>query len=128
MGAASGQANKGKVLIVEDHSDSARALARLLKVLGYNVDVALGFVEGKQKADENKYDLLLCDLTLRDGNGLDLIRHLRQQKSPIKAIALTGMNTPRDQQNCKEAGFNLHLAKPLDFPVLKQNIERLMAT
>ena len=127
MGAVSRQSKKGSVLIVEDHPDSARALSRLLKVLGYTVEVASGFIDGKQKADGAEYDLLLCDLTLRDGNGLDLIRHLRQRKCPIKAIALTGLNTARDQQDCKDAGFDLHLAKPLDFPVLKQIIERLMA-
>jgi CheY-like chemotaxis protein len=117
---------KANVLVVEDHADSAKALARLLKVLGYSVDVAMGYADGKQKADQAPFDLLISDLALKDGNGLDLIRHLRSKKSPIKAIALTGANTPRDQQTCKEAGFDAHVAKPVDFVHLKQQIENLL--
>ena len=119
---------KANVLVVEDHPDSARALARLLKVLGYSVDVAMGYREGKQKVDQVPFDLLISDLTLKDGNGLDLIRHLRAQKSTIKAIALTGLNTPRDLQNCKEAGSDAHVAKPVDFVHLKQQIENLLTS
>ena len=127
MLAASDKPAKANVLVVEDHADSAKALARLLKVLGYSVDVAMGYAEGKQKVDQLPFDLLISDLTLRDGNGLDLIRHLRSNKSPIKAIALTGANTPRDQQICKDAGFDAHVAKPVDFVHLKQQIESLLA-
>jgi CheY-like chemotaxis protein len=118
---------KCNVLVVEDHADSARALARLLKAMGYTVDVASGLAEARQKTDEDHFDLLISDLTLLDGNGLDLMRHLREQNSSIKAIALSGHNDPSDKENCKDAGFDLHLSKPLDFPLLKQKIEQLTA-
>lgn len=76
-------------------------------------------------AEGASYDLLISDLSLPDGSGLDLMRHLRPVQPALKSIALTGFTESRDVQDCKDAGFNAYIPKPIDFNKLRSVIDEL---
>ena len=71
-------------------------------------------------------DLLLCDIGLPDGSGYDVAAHART-KGHIKAVALTGFGTENDVRRSKEAGFDFHLVKPVNFQELQTVLEKLAA-
>jgi two-component system CheB/CheR fusion protein len=117
-----------RILLVEDDPDSAYALAHLLGTLGYEVAVA-GSVADALAADLGAVDLLLSDLGLPDGSGIDLPREAgrRRPSRPLKAIALSGYGMEADRCRSREAGFHAHLVKPVDFATLREAIRRVLA-
>ena len=66
-----------RILLVEDHEDTFVAMSRLLQKFGHDVRGARSMAEARNVADEGAFDLLLCDIGLPDGSGLELIRELR---------------------------------------------------
>ena len=114
------------ILLVEDHADSARALARLLHGQGHTVSHADGYAAAMRLAQERRFDLLLIDLGLPDGDGCDLLNEVRACY-PVPAIAITGHGMAPDVRRCRDAGFEHHLLKPLSLPRLVGAIERLAA-
>jgi hypothetical protein len=117
---------KLRVLIVEDHADSATAIARLLRTVGHDARIANDFKSALALAGAEGFDLLICDISLPDGSGLDLMRQLHRMK-PIKGIAMSGFASLADETNSRDAGFSAHLGKPLDFAKLRETIERVCA-
>ena len=115
-----------RVLVVEDHADSATAIARLLRSFGYQPQVARDLKTAVELADRAPFDLLISDIRLPDGSGLDLMRQLRNL-GPIKGIAMSGLASDADYQNSADAGFSAHLGKPLDFTRLRETIDRVCA-
>ena len=103
-----------RVLLVEDHSDTARAMQRLLSREGYQVSTATGVGDAMRVASENTFDVVLSDIGLPDGDGCELMRQLLKMY-PIKGIAVTGSGFPEDVEKCKEAGFSAHMLKPVPF-------------
>jgi signal transduction histidine kinase/CheY-like chemotaxis protein len=99
-----------QVLVVDDHEDSAETLALLLKLQGYGVKVAHSVREAESEA--LGCDVLISDIALPDGSGLDLVRTLRRDR-PLPAIALSGFGTEQDRRQSREAGFAEHLTKPV---------------
>ncbi len=73
----------------------------------------------------SRYDLLVCDFGLPDGTGADAIAAVRAHQQ-VKAIAMTGFGREEDMKRTREAGFALHLTKPVSFDVLRQAIERVL--
>jgi PAS domain S-box-containing protein len=111
------------ILLVEDHQDSADTLSQLLIFHDYEVKVARTMQEALRMGDED-VDVLISDIRLPDGNGLDLMRRLRSRKS-IQGIALSGFGTEQDHRRSREAGFSMHLTKPVDFNRLLEAIEQV---
>ncbi len=116
---------KIKLLLVEDHADSARALVRLLESRGYTIETVPSVATGLEAMNREKYDLLLCDLGLPDGSGIDFIQKVREKNS-IPAIALTGFGMQQDVERAQQAGFNLHLTKPVNLQRLESAIWKLL--
>jgi len=116
----------GRILLVEDHADTARIMARLLSNLGYSVLTANSVASALDLASHELFDLVISDIGLPDASGLDLMRQLRQRK-PVKAIALSGYGTAEDIEKSKDAGFTAHVTKPVDFNQLRSEISRVMA-
>jgi PAS domain S-box-containing protein len=114
-----GKASKPlRILLVEDHQDTRRTLSRLLTHFGHNV-VTADNVEGAINImAANNIDVVLCDIGLPDGSGYEVAAQARA-KGHIKAIALTGFGTEQDVQRSKEAGFDFHLVKPINFQELQ---------
>lgn len=112
------------VLIVEDHHDSANAIARLLRTIGHRTQVAPDCRKALDLANAETFDLVISDISLPDGSGLELIGDLLRIR-PIKGIALSGLTSGADEQNSRNAGFSEHLGKPIDFVKLRDSIDRL---
>jgi len=112
------------ILLVDDHRDTNRAMARLLKRLGYQVQTADSVQSALHAAEQDRFDLLISDIGLPDGSGLELMRQLLE-RHPIKGIALSGFGMEEDVKKSKEAGFYEHLTKPINFKRLETAIRDL---
>jgi two-component system CheB/CheR fusion protein len=101
-----------RILLVEDHHDSAQVLARLLRHKGHAVEVA-GSVSAALAvaAGDHQFDVLISDLALPDGNGLELMRQL--VASGIHGIAISGFGSAADVERSRAAGFAAHVVKPI---------------
>jgi PAS domain S-box-containing protein len=115
-----------QILFVEDHEDTARVLGRILKNAGFIVTHASNLATARELAAAQRFDLLISDVGLPDGSGLDLIRTLRETQG-VTGIALSGFGTDEDVSASAEAGFAAHLVKPVDWERLRSEIERLTA-
>jgi len=106
------------ILLVEDHGDTARIMRRLLSADGHDVHHAADMATALTLAGQQAFDLLLSDLGLPDGTGLDLMRALRARGITLPAIALSGYGQEKDLQESQAAGFRAHLVKPVSLPKL----------
>jgi len=114
-----------RILLVEDHEDTAHVLRRLLERLGHHVELA-DSVASAIKAARKPFDLLLSDIGLPDGTGNDLIRELREtQHLSVPAVALTGFGMEEDIARSREAGFTDYLTKPVNFQRLQIMIQKI---
>ena len=108
-----------RILLVEDHKDTSRIMARMLTGIGHTVTTAETVAEALATAGSSEFDLVISDLGLPDGSGLDLMRQLR----PLPGIALTGYGMDEDVTKTREVGFIAHLTKPVDMRQLEAAIE-----
>ncbi|MGI8605324.1 MAG: response regulator [Verrucomicrobiales bacterium] len=116
-----------RLLLVEDHPDSATTLQRLLSRRGYEVRLASSVSGALKIAQEFDFDLLVSDIGLPDGTGIDLVQtlsNLRKDRE-IRAVALSGYGRQQDLESSRAAGFQYHLTKPVDFPLLEDALTRL---
>ncbi len=113
-----------RILLAEDHADTSKVLKLLIKSWGHDVETAGSVAQAVGLAKLDRFDVLLSDIGLPDGTGLDLIRQVREF-SQIPAIALTGYGTDEDIAATLAAGFNAHLTKPTDLQQLKDSIHQL---
>jgi two-component system CheB/CheR fusion protein len=112
------------ILVVEDHRDTVVAMSRLLTYFGHRVQVAESLASALKLASENDFDLIISDIGLPDGTGLDLLSQLpHNRKAP--AIALSGFGMDEDIQRSRDAGFEEHLTKPIDVVRLQAAINRV---
>lgn len=100
-----------RVLLVEDNQDTAHALVELLGLCGFRVEHASSLAAAYMK-DTDDFDVIVSDLGLPDGSGLELIRGMRSER-PVPAIALSGYGMAEDVERSLAAGFALHLTKPV---------------
>ncbi len=121
------KSSRANILFVEDHGDTARVLSRLLERAGYNVGQAASVSTAEALAASCRFDLVISDLGLPDGSGLDLMSRLRE-KYNLNGIALSGFGMDEDRAATKAAGFAEHFTKPVDVERLRNAIERLMAS
>jgi hypothetical protein len=123
---ADGVRRSCRVLLVEDHADTATVITLLLKKFGHVVDCADSVASGLSMYEPDKHDIVLSDLGLPDGSGIDFVQKLRET-STVPAVALTGYGMEEDVKRCLDAGFNAHLTKPLNFVELNTLIGKLTA-
>ena len=113
-----------RILLVEDHADTRRATARLLRLLGHQVADADGVSSALQTAGSGSFDLMISDLGLPDGSGLDLMRQIKRLYN-LKGIALSGFGMDSDLRNSTEAGFDCHLVKPVPLEQLEAAVRQV---
>ncbi len=100
------------ILLVEDHESTRLVISRVLSKMNHAV-TDVGTLEAARSAFEaGVFDLVISDLGLPDGNGLDLMREIRAENE-VPSIALSGFGMPEDVQRINEAGFTAHLVKPI---------------
>ena len=115
-----------RILLVDDHLDTARAMGRLLKRWGCDVKTADSVASALKVADASQFDILISDIGLPDGSGLDLIRELKN-RYPVRGIAVSGFGMEEDLSSSRRAGFSEHLVKPVDLGQLETTIRKLLA-
>ena len=113
-----------RVLLVEDHSDTRKVLALLLKNLGFDVTPAGSVKDALAAVERQPFDLLLSDIGLPDGSGTDVMRHVASRHN-LKDIALSGYGQEEDLRRSREAGFATHLTKPVNLQALRDAIRNI---
>ena len=112
------------ILVVEDHEDTAQTLRETLVRQGHRVRVAAAVAAALREAAADPCELLISDIGLPDGSGVDLLRRIQPSPS-VGAIAMSGFGMDEDLARSREAGFDRHLTKPVDFVVLEETITEL---
>lgn len=110
-----------RILLVEDHLDTLTAICKLLELRGHLVSTAMTFVEARHQCELGGFDLLLCDITLPDGDGWELGEVARLCRIP--AIAMTGHESDDDEVRRLGKEFAMHLLKPIKFDDLERAID-----
>ena len=113
-----------RVLLVEDHEDTKQSLTKLLRLRGYYVESASNVQSALDLIAQDQFDVLISDLGLPDGSGIDLIRRVQSDR-PVLGIALTGFGMEEDIRKSREAGFKHHLVKPIDLNKLDSIIQEV---
>lgn len=107
-----------RILLVEDHADTAEMLQLILESQGHTIVHAATVAQALQAGTEQQFDILLCDLGLPDGTGYEVVAGLSPR--PALSAALTGYGMPEDRERCLAAGFSAHLTKPVDMTRLEE--------
>lgn len=115
------------ILLVEDHEHTRQVLARLLQRAGHRVVTAASVEEAVSLAQSSSPgpDVLVSDLGLPDGSGIEILSRLREGGIQIPGIALSGYGMEDDVSRTREAGFSCHLVKPVKFDQLTAALSSL---
>ena len=116
-----------RILLVDDHQDTCTALERLLVRRGHLVAAAHDMRSAMAAAARSEFDLLISDIALPDGTGIELMTCLRAM-SNIRGIAISGFGMNGDIEKSLRAGFAEHLVKPLKIEKLEAAIGRVVAS
>jgi PAS domain S-box-containing protein len=119
-----------RVLVVDDNRDAADSMGMLLRLKGNDVRTAHDGLEGVELAGTFRPELVLLDIGLPKLNGYDVARQIRRQPggAEVVLVALTGWGQDEDRRRSQEAGFDLHVVKPVDLMALEQLLAGLPAT
>lgn len=117
---------KHRILVVDDIVDAADSLAALLQEMGSDVIVAYDGPRALEAADHHRPDVILLDIGMPGMNGYEVCREIRRRdwgRSPC-IVATTGWGQEEDRRRTREAGFDVHMVKPIDCNVLLDLIGR----
>ena len=105
-----------RILVVDDHQDSTDSLALFLRLRGHEVRTAHDGPSALDEIEHYRPDVVFLDLGLPGMSGYDVARRVRMMDDlgPLRLVALTGYGTDGDRRKTREAGFDVHLAKPVD--------------
>ena len=119
-----------RILLIEDNLLAARNTRMLLTHIGHEVQVAHCGKEGIEVARRFRPEIVVCDIGLPDIDGFEVARELRRERSTAQAylIALSGYGQIEDQRQALEAGFNVHVTKPIDINQLTATLSGAMVT
>jgi PAS domain S-box-containing protein len=115
-----------RVLLVEDHADTRKVMARLLESFGCDVTEAASVAEALAAAQKDNFNVLLSDIGLPDGTGMEIMNELRGRMD-IKGIAVSGFGQDEDLARSRAAGFETHLIKPVNLQTLRDTIGKVTA-
>ena len=120
-------AGSRRILVVDDYGESAETLADLLRLDGNEVEIAHDGYEAVETAAQFRPAVILLDVAMPKLNGYDAARRIREQPwgKKMVLIAVTGWGQARDRQRSREAGFDAHLTKPVDYPELTHLLAEL---
>lgn len=115
-----------KILIVEDDSNLGTAIKKYLSQEGYLIEFAFDFIKASEKIADYDYDCVLVDITLPNGNGLELVKQLKQNNSKAGIIIISAKNSTDDKINGLDLGADDYLAKPFNLAELNSRIKALI--
>lgn len=114
-----------RILLVEDHAATRLALERLLTRRNYFVRMAACVADARALAEDGKFDILISDVGLPDGNGYELMEEIGPRYA-LRGIALTGYGMEQDLARSRRAGFSAHLTKPIRAQELDAALARVI--
>lgn len=115
----------GRVLVVDDNADAADSLVMLLQVRGDTVRVAYDGEEALAVEEEFRPGIVLLDIGMPKLSGYEVARRIRDVRGPgVLIVAITGWGQDEDRQRAREAGFDHHFTKPVDYAALLEVIDR----
>ena len=113
-----------RVLVVDDNADAAESLGMLLEVRGNAVRIAYDGLEALEAADAFDPDIVLLDIGMPKMSGYEVARRLRAERGDsVLIVAITGWGQEEDRRRAREAGFDHHFTKPVDYEALIELIE-----
>lgn len=115
-----------RILVVEDQAKMANYIKNGLQASGYIVDVAMTANAAQSIAFDNEYDLIIMDVNLPDGNGMDASRFLRAEGVACPILMLTALSSTKDKISGLDAGADDYLSKPFDFEELQARVRALL--
>ena len=121
--------SRGHILVVDDEVSILQTLKKVLSLEGYSVDVAGGFAVAREKLDKFSYDLALFDVALPDGDGVELLEHLRAANNQLPVLMMSGHATVDAAVRATRLGATDFLEKPLSTDRLLlviENTQRLI--
>ena len=113
-----------RLLVVEDHQPTLQVMTSLLQSIRHQVKTASDLAGARRLAETHVFDLVVSDIGLPDGSGLDLMLELRTRYG-LAGIAVSGYGMDEDLKRSREAGFSEHLVKPVGLEQLKDAIARV---
>lgn len=115
---------KRRILVADDNRDAADCLGLMLRALGQDVATAYDGQQALERAEEFEPEVVLLDLGMPRGNGYDVAQAIRKRTWGENAVlvAVTGWDQDEDRLRTREAGFDLHLVKPILIDQLMQLI------
>jgi DNA-binding response OmpR family regulator len=114
-----------RILLVDDDADTARVFQHLLRIDGYAVSLAADMAAALNHLETQPFDLLITDIELPDGSGLDLLQRARLRQ-PLKGIVVTGHGEEAHRQKARQVGFDEYMVKPVDLVAVRQTIGRVL--
>jgi PAS domain S-box-containing protein len=116
-----------RMLVVDDNVDSAESMAVLLRLHGHEVRLAYDGQSALEEAHAFRPDVMFLDLDLPKMDGCEVARRLRLEPAmrDMTLVAMTGYGREEDRQRTQEAGFQLHLVKPVDFNKVEELLSSL---
>ncbi|MEN0036809.1 MAG: ATP-binding protein [Cellvibrio sp.] len=116
-----------RIMIVDDNVDAAHMLAMYLEAMGHSLAFTHTATEALTLSLQQPFDVFLLDIGLPEIDGYDLARMLRSQAVTANAglVAITGYGQDSDRAKAKEAGFDHHLLKPVDIPLLLGLLDKM---
>jgi len=115
-----------KILIIEDEKALCETIVTYLKKEGYLVECALNYKKADEKISFYEYDCIIVDLTLPDGNGLDIIKQLKKNDPQTGIIIITAKNSLDDKVTGLDIGADDYLTKPFDLSELNARIKSVL--
>jgi CheY-like chemotaxis protein len=112
------------ILLVEDNADTLRILAQMFRKWGYTVRTADCVQSALAEAAKGPFDLLVSDLGLPDGSGLEIMHQVKNLYG-ISGVAISGFGTEDDIRQSHAAGFEEHLVKPVTINALRETVQRV---
>jgi len=119
-----------RVLIVDDNEDSANSLALILKLGGHETASVYTAADALQHAATFRPDVVLLDIGLPGMDGYEVAQRMRELPGlrDIRLVAVTGYGRPDDRLRARDAGFDDHLTKPVEFAVLERTLAGIRAS
>lgn len=122
----------GRILVVEDNRINSIVTRRLVEQAGFTADAAYSGKEAARRVADQPYDLVLMDLQLPDGTGIEAARSIREESSSVRnpnvpIVALTAYADAADHAACREVGIETVIEKPIDRSMLAELLHRYVS-
>ncbi len=114
------------ILVVDDEQSIQEFLRLLLEESGYRVTTAGSVEEGRNRFQQDSFDLVLCDMIMPDGNGLDLLQEIKQQDARTSVITMTAYTSTKTAIEAMKRGAYDYISKPFDVEELKVVIQKAL--